>query len=268
MSSVSSEPDLAGQESAEHDLPWSAWIAPPFVIAVYGLTTLLIAPLFIELVARVYGWLRHWSVAQSNAWINSALVVQVLYGLLAYSIVLVALGLFLRHYHRSLADIGLKRFRGSDVLLGLMAVPVYYLFYILLLAIVTHFVPALNVNQQQDIGFSNVRGLVPLLLTFMSLVILPPLVEEILMRGYLFTSLRKKLNFGLAALITSLIFAAGHLPEGGSSGPLWVGALDTFTLSLVLCYLRQKSGSLWASITLHAIKNGIAFMALFILRVH
>ena len=34
--------------------------------------------------------------------------------------------------------------------------------------------------------------------------------------------------------------------------------------NLVLIYLREKTGSLWASITLHACKNGVAFAALFV----
>ena len=43
--------------------------------------------------------------------------------------------------------------------------------------------------------------------------------------------------------------------------------LDTFILSLVLIYLREKTGGLWASITLHAFKNGVAFVALFALHI-
>jgi membrane protease YdiL (CAAX protease family) len=70
-----------------------------------------------------------------------------------------------------------------------------------------------------------------------------------------------------AALLTSAIFAAAHLPEGGSGGPLYIAAIDTFILSLVLIYLRIKTGNLWASITLHALKNGVAFVALFVLHV-
>jgi membrane protease YdiL (CAAX protease family) len=71
-----------------------------------------------------------------------------------------------------------------------------------------------------------------------------------------------------AVILTSLIFASAHLPEGGAAGLLYIAALDTFILSLVLIYLREKTGGLWASITLHAIKNGIAFVALFVLHAH
>ena len=68
-----------------------------------------------------------------------------------------------------------------------------------------------------------------------------------------------------AVIGTSLLFAAGHLAEGGSAGLLYIAAIDTFSLSLVLIYLREKTDGLWASMTLHALKNGIAFVALFAL---
>ena len=127
--------------------------------------------------------------------------------------------------------------------------------------------PGLNVNQQQDIGFTNVHGAGALILTFISLVILPPLAEEIMVRGFLYSTLKKAMPALSAVLLTSALFAAAHLPEGGAAGPLYIAALDTFVLSLVLIYLREKTGSLWGSITLHATKNGIAFVALFALHV-
>jgi membrane protease YdiL (CAAX protease family) len=89
-----------------------------------------------------------------------------------------------------------------------------------------------------------------------------------MMRGFLYSSLKKAMPVGLAAVSVSLLFAAAHLPEGGAAGPLYIAAIDTFILSLVLVYLREKTGSLWASITLHALKNGIAFVALFVVATH
>jgi membrane protease YdiL (CAAX protease family) len=132
---------------------------------------------------------------------------------------------------------------------------------------VSHFIPSFNVNEQQQIGFSNVHGGLPLLMTFVSLVILPPLAEEIMVRGFLYSTLKKAMPALAAVILTSALFASAHLPEGGDAGPLYIAALDTFVLSLVLIYLREKTGSLWASITLHAAKNGIAFVALFALHV-
>ncbi|HVX57224.1 MAG TPA: CPBP family intramembrane glutamic endopeptidase, partial [Candidatus Saccharimonadales bacterium] len=115
---------------------------------------------------------------------------------------------------------------------------------------------------------NDVQGALPMTLTFISLVVLPPLAEEIMVRGFLYSSLKKALPTIWAVLITSGLFAAAHLPEGGASGPLYIGAIDTFVLSLVLIYLREQTGNLWASITLHACKNGFAFVTLFVLHVH
>jgi membrane protease YdiL (CAAX protease family) len=96
-------------------------------------------------------------------------------------------------------------------------------------------------------------------------VVLPPVVEETVFRGFLFTGIRNRLKPVAAALITSLLFAVPHLLESGQSGSLlWVAGIDTFTLSLVLCYLRHKTDSLWPGIFLHALKNGIAFVALYV----
>jgi hypothetical protein len=104
-------------------------------------------------------------------------------------------------------------------------------------------------------------------MTFISLVVLPPIVEEIMVRGFLYSTLKKAMPTVAAVLLTSAIFASAHLPEGGAAGPLYIAALDTFVLSLVLIYLREKTGSLWASITLHAAKNGVAFTVLFVLHI-
>jgi len=48
---------------------------------------------------------------------------------------------------------------------------------------------------------------------------------------------------------------------------LWVAGIDTFILSLVLIYLREKTDSLYASIGLHMLKNTIAFLGLFVFKV-
>ena len=120
-----------------------------------------------------------------------------------------------------------------------------------------------NANQKQDIGFTSVHGLGPLIVTFISLVILPPIAEEIVFRGYLYGSMKKWLPKIFAAIVTSVIFASAHLIEG-VGGPLWVGALDTFILSMVLVYLREKSDGLYASMTLHALKNGLAYYIIYL----
>jgi hypothetical protein len=207
---------------------------------------------------------KHWPRAQAVDWLNNSVNAQFAYILAAEAFAVGALYLFLRLYKRDLGSIGLKRPRWLDPLYGLSAVPVYFILYILSVGLVSHFVSGFNVSQQQQLGFTSVHGAVQLTLTFISLVVLPPLAEEIMVRGFLYSSLKKAMPTVGAVVVTSAIFASAHLPEGGAAGPLYIAALDTFVLSLVLIYLREKTGSLWASITLHAIKNGVAFMALFV----
>lgn len=123
--------------------------------------------------------------------------------------------------------------------------------------------PFLDTEQKQALGFeTNNISTMGLLFAFASLVVLPPVVEEMIFRGFLFGSLRRKLRFIWTALMTSVLFGALHLMTG-ESGLLWIGAIDTFLLSMVLCYARETTGNIWTSIFIHAFKNGLAFMLLF-----
>jgi membrane protease YdiL (CAAX protease family) len=256
MSNASS--DSGGAQPAT--VPWNPWWAVLFIVIVYYGSQIIGGVLI-----SVYPLLKHWSHAQATDWLNNSVGAQFAFILVAEASAIGVIYLFLRFYKRSFADIGLRRPRWLDPLYGLAAVPAYLVLYILSVGVISHFVPGLNVNQQQQIGFNNVHGTTQLMLTFISLVVLPPLAEEIMIRGFLYSSLKKALPTTGAVVVTSVIFASAHLPEGGAAGPLYIAALDTFILSLVLIYLREKTGSLWASITLHAIKNGIAFVALFAL---
>ncbi|HEY5442173.1 MAG TPA: type II CAAX endopeptidase family protein [Candidatus Saccharimonadales bacterium] len=250
----------ASAQAAVPRVPWHPWWGVLFV-----LLTFYISQLFGGLLISVYPWLKGWSSARATDWLNNAVTAQFAFVLLAESLAIGAVYLFLKRRNLSLKIIGLRRPHWLDLGYGMAAVPPYYVLYFLTVGVVSSLVHSLNVNQQQQIGFNNVQGGGQLLMTFISLVVLPPLAEEILVRGFLYSSLKKAMPTIWAVLLTSGLFAAAHLPEGGAAGPLYIAALDTFVLSLVLIYLREKTGSLWASITLHAFKNGIAFTALFAL---
>ncbi len=269
MPNASSEPtsDLArptlAANSTNIKVPWNPILGVIFIVVVF-----FGAQLLSGIVLSLYPLLRHFTSAQASAWLSKSVAVQFIYILLAEVLTVGFIYLFLRFYKQGLAYIGLKKPRFRDPLYGLLAIPVYYILFGVLVYIVTQFFPSLNVSQKQELGFDNVAGQSQLIYTFLSLVILPPLAEEILFRGFLYKTLRSGLGIPAAALITSILFGAGHLAEGGTNGPLYIGALQTFVLSLVLVYLRQKTHSLWAGITLHASNNFIAFLYLFVLHSH
>lgn len=197
------------------------------------------------------------SLLSNNAWAQFILIatVETITMLLVYK--------FLKSRKISWSDIGFNKPKLMHGLLAILGFVAYFVMYIIVLIVVSKFIPGLNLEQKQELGFNNTARGHDLWFIFASLVILPPLVEEIVMRGFLFTNLRIKLSFLKSAVIVSILFAAAHLGEGGSGGLLWVAAIDTFVLSLVLCYLREKTKSLWPSIGVHLIKNGLAFILLF-----
>lgn len=123
-------------------------------------------------------------------------------------------------------------------------------------SVIALYLPWVDVDQPQDVGFTDITQPLEYLLAFIALVILPPIAEEILFRGYLFGRLRTYTGFWTTTTIVSVLFGAIH--------GQWNVAIDTFILSLFLCYLREKTGSLWPSIVLHGIKNGLAYFLLFI----
>jgi uncharacterized protein len=242
-------------------LPWNPWYAVIFVVLVY-----YASQLFGGLLVSIYPLLQHWSATQSNSWLQNSIGAQFVYILLAESFTIGAIYLFLRHYKLDFKSLGLRCPRWFDLPLALLALPLYFGVYAVAVDVISKLVPAFNANQQQQIGFTSVHGAAQLIMTFISLVILPPLTEEIMVRGFLYGSLKKAMPVAAAVVVTSAIFASAHLPEGGAAGPLYIAALDTFILSLFLIALREITrGRLWASITLHALKNGVAFMALFVL---
>jgi hypothetical protein len=85
-------------------------------------------------------------------------------------------------------------------------------------------------------------------------VMIAPVAEEMLFRGILYPTLKQR-GFPRAAWwVTSLLFAGVHC-NGLSFLPLLV-------FSLVLIYLYEKTGSLWASITAHSLFNYANFLLL------
>lgn len=164
----------------------------------------------------------------------------------------------------SWSDIGFGVFKSKFILKSLLAYVAYLATLFVVLGVVNVLLPGLDTGQKQQLGFDTETQNHYLVLVFISLVIFPPLIEETLMRGFVFTNLRNKLQFLSSTIITSVIFAAAHLQFGSGAKLLWVAFLDTFILSCFLCYLREKSNNIWSSILLHGIKNTVAFLFLFV----
>lgn len=143
-----------------------------------------------------------------------------------------------------------------DIMLAPAGAIIYLLGAGLLVGIFMKLFPQIDYEQAQDIGFKDLSGYWQYLLAFVTLVVIAPIAEEVLFRGYLYGKLRKHVSLWLAMLLTSVLFGAAH--------GQWNVAIDTFALSIVLCSLREVTGSIWAGTLLHMLKNGLAFYVLFI----
>lgn len=201
---------------------------------------------------------------QLESWIDGSVFVQFFLYLLIAVIGLLATGLIVKKLPGRWRAIGLVRPKPADALYAVAGYGYYLPLYILATVV---FSQVIDFDQQQQLAFGDPAGDLELLVILVSLVVLPPIYEEILTRGLLFSGLRSRLKFLPAAIITSGLFAAAHLQFGGGAPLLWAAAVDTFILSMVLVTLREKTGSLWPAIGLHAIKNLVAFTLLFVLKV-
>ena len=95
----------------------------------------------------------------------------------------------------------------------------------------------------------------PILLGFISVVVVAPIIEEFLFRGFLYSQLRRSFlkDWGAVA-ISSLVWTAIHFQYE-------VGILFfLFLFGLFLGYFRIKYNSLLIPVALHALNNLIAFI--------
>ncbi|MGD0633154.1 MAG: CPBP family intramembrane glutamic endopeptidase [Beijerinckiaceae bacterium] len=98
------------------------------------------------------------------------------------------------------------------------------------------------------------QGIPTTLVFFAIATISAPLTEELIFRGWLFTALRDKLRFAPSLVIASALFALAHWE------PTHLYALVVFPVGLALGFIRERTGSLKASISFHAFYNGVAFL--------
>ena len=162
--------------------------------------------------------------------------------------------IFLKRRKRSLRDLGFKKIKFSDFGWLLLAI-VSYIFIVAIVLYVASFIPGFNSNQKQDVGYAAAAGW-QIGLAFIGLVIVPPLAEEIVFRGFLYKGLTSKWPKIFSALLTSFIFALFHFQ--------WNVSVDVFVLSLVLIALLEKTNNLWMCVCLHGLKNFIAFATIFL----
>lgn len=254
------------KKTGEIKVPGVVGLGPVSVILVVLLTYFL-SQIFAVIIISYSATLIGYDAESAINNIESSTFLQFAYIAIVEAITLYVLWWFMRLRKVPLKAIGLVRKPNiKDVGPALIVFAIYFVVLILATALIKNFIPGLDVEQEQQIGFKEAISPFQLGLVFVSLVILAPVTEEIMVRGFMYAGLRARFTKISSAIIASVIFGIAHLQLGSGAPPLWIAALDTAILSMFLIYLREKTGALWAGMFVHGLKNGIAFFVLFIIR--
>lgn len=151
--------------------------------------------------------------------------------------------------------LGLVRPNGPILLKIITALGLFLLASVVVASLADALVPGFDIEQEQNLGLGQPTNSLHLIGLFALLVIFAPISEELLFRGVIFAGLKRSWGFIPAAFFTSVLFGLAHWQPNV--------ALATAVLGWLLAWLYHKTGSLWSSIALHALKNAVAFILLY-----
>ena len=186
----------------------------------------------------------HGFEAQQPITLKAIVANSVLYGTLVLGIFGV-IG-FQRHSAVSLFALQPSRFP-KEALTGLLWLVITYPLIAATQALVQHFTGSTDDSQMIVRYFLEHPDLKHRGAVILMAVVVAPVAEEIIFRGYFYGVIRRYGGRIPAILTSSLLFAAIHLHLPSAPG--------LFLLAVILCFLYERTGSLWGNITLHAAFN-------------
>jgi membrane protease YdiL (CAAX protease family) len=179
----------------------------------------------------------------------------------AFTLNLVSVGMgfgivamYLRRYKVGWERLGWRRvgvLRTIKYLFGIMLA--FVLLANVMLVLVKLLVPEFNIDQPQSNEFTTAVHTNPSL-ALVALVLIPPIIEETIFRGFVFPALSKRTGLIWGALISSLLFGVAH-----GQANLFV---YTTVLGLLLCFMYVRLRSIVPGILVHMLNNYLAFVAL------
>jgi membrane protease YdiL (CAAX protease family) len=118
------------------------------------------------------------------------------------------------------------------------------------------YVAAVRPDEEQETleSLGTDEGLGWLVAAAVLVIVLAPLAEEFFFRGFFYRTLRTSLPVIAAAVLVGVLFGVIHL---GGTPPVLIPPL--VILGVVFCLVYEKTGTLFATIGLHALNNVIAF---------
>lgn len=175
-------------------------------------------------------------------------------GLFELSLLFVAIGVASEWRYQplgpALEKLGLRRTVPKAFGIALLTLLVYYIAAGLFSQLVLQ-------PEQEDIGGELGVGDPNLLIAISAVLViavLAPVTEELFFRGFVFAGLRARWSLWPAAVAVGLIFGLVHAPTGLTAVVPLAG------LGVALCWLYDRTGSLWPCVFAHVINNSLALL--------
>ncbi|MBR0435424.1 MAG: CPBP family intramembrane metalloprotease [Lachnospiraceae bacterium] len=170
------------------------------------------------------------------------------YGYILFSIVAILYCILIEK--RSIQDIGITK-KPTDYLIGIV-IAVTMLVLVVLICILTGSATFIGINRNV-----NIKGMLLWALAF----IIQGSEEEILCRGFLMNTLKKKISVPLSVLISSTAFVVPHLIMTPilDSGIAYatIGIINLYLISILFSVITLWRNNIWISCGLHAAWNYI-----------
>ena len=228
-------------------------------LAVFGLVAWVLVAMFgaAVVVGLVLGWLESagWPIDEENP--LTVMILDVVIYVLALVVTVFGPWLVLRKSMKTTRDeMGLRGWlTWMDILLGVGGFVVSALVGGLAIIGLSAVLPGVNWEQEQDVGFNNIYLTGDLIKAFVALVVVAPICEELIFRGWLYGKLRARIAVAPAVIIVSLLFALVH-------GQMNVGVV-VFFMSVANCLIRELTGTIYGGWIVHVTRNALAFASMF-----
>jgi membrane protease YdiL (CAAX protease family) len=233
------ERPLAAPAPAAGPIPaWPGWTAPAALFA--GFAAALVAGLMIALVAAIFGA----SLSDAPPAVSILSVIAQDACLIGAALLFARVVAPPRPELFGLRGVSLKRAAAYVVGGYLVFVIASYLW----LALIGE--PDAKDTITEDLGAKD--STVALIAVTFVVTVCAPLAEEFFFRGYFFGALRSN-GFWPAALLTGLAFGLVHV-----FGSPIAFIVPLALLGTALCFIREKTGSLYPGIALHCLNNSVA----------
>jgi membrane protease YdiL (CAAX protease family) len=256
------KPELEGSQAVAQPLrvpeflnvPWSIKDLFVFGLAWFGLQIVIL--IVLGLISPWVPSLGAFFRAAEEGNVGASFVLDLLDAGVGFGVV----ALYLRKYMVGWNMVGWRRveLRWKSVLKALLYIVVALMAFMVLanvLLMVIHALwPSFDPNQAQDNEFTGEAGKAHPSLALVALVLLPPVLEETIFRGFLFPAIAKRTGLIWGAVLSSIVFGLAHWQANVS--------IYTFILGLILCLMYVKTKSIWPGIFLHMANNYLALLAM------